>query len=52
MSGENSIYRAGNEYIVENIRMGNDWTLGNRFISLRISDVISGRISEVINQFK
>lgn len=39
MSGENSIYRAGNEYIVENIRMGNDWTLGNRFISLRISDV-------------
>lgn len=39
MSGENSIYRAGNEYIVENIRMGNDWTLGNKLISLRKSGV-------------
>lgn len=39
MSGENSIYRTGNEYIVENIRMGNDWTLGNKLISLRKSDV-------------
>lgn len=39
MSGENSIYRAGNEYIVENIRMGNDWTLVNKLISLRKSDV-------------
>lgn len=39
MSGENSIYRAGNEYTVENIRMGNDWTLVNKLISLRKSDV-------------
>lgn len=39
MSGENFIYRVGNEYIVENIRMGNDWILGNKFILLWKSDV-------------
>lgn len=51
MSGENSIYRAGNEYIVENIRMGNDWTLEiNLFHYERV--MLSGRTSDIINQFK